>query len=75
MSFKKITQSSPTSENTPIQLMDFKEIMFLKEIPLSYSFKSISKNVNTLFTYNNKYSYLNVDLIFHPPKAELYFIG
>lgn len=66
---KKVTESSQSSEKTPVQLIDFKDLLLFKESPLSYSIVSFFEKNQTLFSYANNYAYLNSDSSFHPPQV------
>jgi hypothetical protein len=66
---KKVTESSQSSEKTPVQLIDFKDLLLFKESPLSYSIVSFFEKNQTLFSYANNFAYLNSDSSFHPPQV------
>jgi len=66
---KKVTESSQSSEKTPVQLIDFKDLLLYKESYLSYSIVSFFEKNKTLFSYANNYAYLNSDSSFHPPQV------
>ena len=66
---KKVTESSQSSEKTPVQLIDFKDLLLFRESSLSYSIVSFFEKNQTIFSYANNYAYLNSDSSFHPPQV------
>jgi len=66
---KKITKTVNHEKNTPIELIDFKDIILYKQNITSILFnKNIYQNKPT-FQYLNLYSFKLLTTYFHPPNA------
>ncbi len=66
---KKITKTTNQEQNTPIQLIDFKDIILYNQKNSSYhlTLNNLLKKSN--FYYLNLYSFKLLDSHFHPPNA------
>ncbi|WP_439129994.1 hypothetical protein [Polaribacter sp.] len=65
---KKVTESSQNSEEVPLQIIDFKDILLLQHTASEVSFKKKSTLKKALFSYQNYYKYLMSNSSFHPPR-------
>ncbi len=65
---KKVTESSQNSEEVPLQIIDFKDILLHQHTAAEVSFKKKSTLKKTFFSYQNYYKYLMSNSSFHPPR-------
>ncbi|WP_439131164.1 hypothetical protein [Polaribacter sp.] len=66
---KKVTESSKSSEETPLQIIDFKDILLHQNTSLVIDFKIKPNTKKAVFGYQNYYKYLIGNSSFHPPQV------
>ena len=66
---KKVTESSKSSEEAPLQIIDFKDILLQQNTTLAIDFKIKPTTKKTDFSYQNYYKYLASNSSFHPPRV------
>lgn len=66
---KKVTESSQSSEEVPLQIIDFKDILLHKHTTLTIDFGRTSFKEKGIFNYQNFYKHLHINSSFHPPQV------
>jgi hypothetical protein len=66
---KKVTESSNSSEEVPLQIIDFKDILLHQNTILAINFKIKQITKKAVFDYQNYYKYLIINSSFHPPQV------
>lgn len=66
---KKVTESSKSSEEAPLQIVDFKDILLHQHTICQVDFQINIASKKTFFNYQNYYDYLIIDTSFHPPQV------
>jgi hypothetical protein len=66
---KKVTESSQSSEEVPVQIIDFKDILLHQNPDLAIDFKIKPNIKKAVFGYQNYYKYLVSNSSFHPPQV------
>lgn len=66
---KKVAESNSSDNKTPLNLLDFKEILLFNEGHEPYQITILSDRYNLDHFYLNLYSYTNLNDCFHPPQT------
>jgi len=66
---KKVTESSKRTEEAPLQIIDFKDILLHQNTSLVIDFKIKPNTKKAVFGYQNYYKYLISNSSFHPPQV------
>lgn len=66
---KKVTESNKSSEEAPLQIIDFKDILLHQNPGIALDFKIKPTTKKGMFGYQNYYKYLVSNSSFHPPRV------
>jgi hypothetical protein len=66
---KKVTQATQNEQKSPINLIDFKDVILYKNSASTYNFKIKAKEKKAIYGYFNHYKYQNCTSCFHPPNT------
>lgn len=64
----KVIETNSPKENTPLQIIDFKDILLYQNLISAYNFKENITQKLPLFIYQNCYQYAAIHSCFHPPE-------
>lgn len=66
---KKVMETSQQSENKPIHLIEFKDVILYSQNISEHEFLSVNLNRSLFDSYINNYKFLVDFPLFHPPKV------